>query len=145
MFNPIFPKKVQGQKHPGKCGIVEHQIPSIKVLFKTNTNGHKHPSIRLLSKSKTQLLSNYIHYKVWEELTYPFPNANVQHTLEHQMSKGICEIKCLIWSAFSSMNKQPLELGYLPVQARPNYYPECGWVHGGLCRPQPQIACYGNI
>ena len=54
---PIFSKKVQGQKHPGRWGIVEHQIPSIKVLFKTNTKGHKHPSIRLLSKSKTQLVN----------------------------------------------------------------------------------------
>ena len=56
MLNPIFSKKVQGQKHPGRWGIVEHQIPSIKVLFETNTNGQKHPSIRLLSKSKTQLV-----------------------------------------------------------------------------------------
>ena len=57
VLNPIFSKKVQGQKHPGRWGIVEHQIPSIKVLFKTNTKGHKHPSIRLLSKSKTQLVN----------------------------------------------------------------------------------------
>ena len=57
MLNPIFRKKVQGQKHLGRWGIVEHQIPSIKVLFKTNTKGHKHPSIRLLSKSKTQLVN----------------------------------------------------------------------------------------
>ena len=57
MLNPIFSKKVQGQKHPGRWGIVEHQIPNIKVLFKTNTKGHKHPSIRLLSKSKTQLVN----------------------------------------------------------------------------------------
>ena len=57
MLNPIFSKKVQGQKHPGRWGIVEHQLPSIKVLFKTNTKGHKHPSIRLLSKSKTQLVN----------------------------------------------------------------------------------------
>ena len=57
MLNPIFWKKVQGQKHPGRWGIVEHQIPGIKVLFKTNTKGHKHPSIRLLSKSKTQLVN----------------------------------------------------------------------------------------
>ena len=57
VLNPIFPKKVQGQKHPGRWGIVVHQIPSIKVLFKTNTKGHKHPSIRLLSKSKTQLVN----------------------------------------------------------------------------------------
>ena len=57
MLNPIFSKKVQGLKHPGRWGIVEHQIPSIKVLFNTNTKGHKHPSIRLLSKSKTQLVN----------------------------------------------------------------------------------------
>ena len=57
MLNPIFSKKVQGQKHPGRWGIVEQQIPGIKVLFKTNTKGHKHPSIRLLSKSKTQLVN----------------------------------------------------------------------------------------
>ena len=57
MLNPIFSKKVQGQKHPRRWGIAEHQILSIKVLFKTNTKGHKHPSIRLLSKRKTQLVN----------------------------------------------------------------------------------------
>ena len=57
MLNPIFSKKVQGQKHSGRWGIVEHQISSIKVLFKTNTKGQKHHSIRLLSKSKTQLVN----------------------------------------------------------------------------------------
>ena len=57
VLNPIFSKNVQGQKHPGRWGIVEHQIPSIKVLLKTNAKGHKHPSIRLLSKSKTQLVN----------------------------------------------------------------------------------------
>ena len=56
MLNPICWKKVQGQKHPGRWGIVEHQIPSIKMLFKTNTKSHKHPGIKLLSsESKTQL------------------------------------------------------------------------------------------
>ena len=34
MLNPIFSKKVQGQKHPGRWGIVEHQIPSIKMLHR---------------------------------------------------------------------------------------------------------------
>ena len=69
MLNPIFWKKVQGQKHPGKWGIVEHQIPSIKVLFKTNTKGHKHPSIRLLSKSKTQLVNK--ENKKWHSAQVP--------------------------------------------------------------------------
>ena len=58
MLNPIFWKRVQGQKHPGRWGIVEHQIPSIKVLFKINTKSHKHPGIRLLSsESKAQLVN----------------------------------------------------------------------------------------
>ena len=58
MLNPIFWKKIQGQKHHGKWGIAEHQILSIKVLFKTNTKSHKHPGIRLLSsESKTQLVN----------------------------------------------------------------------------------------
>ena len=58
MLNPIFWKKVQGQKHPGRWAIVEHQIPSIKMLFKTNTKSHKHPGIKLSSsESKTQLVN----------------------------------------------------------------------------------------
>ena len=40
-------KEGPGQKHPGRWGIVENQISSIKVLFKTNTKSPKHPSIRL--------------------------------------------------------------------------------------------------
>ena len=39
MLNPIFWKKVQGQKHHGWWEIVERQIPSVKMLFKTNTKG----------------------------------------------------------------------------------------------------------
>ena len=57
MLNPIFWKKIQGEKHAGRWGIVKHQIPSNKVLFKTNTKSHKHPGIKLLSESKTQLVS----------------------------------------------------------------------------------------
>ena len=58
MLNPIFWKMVQGQKHPGRWGIVEHQITSIKVLFKTNAKIHNHPGIKLSSsESKTQLVN----------------------------------------------------------------------------------------
>ena len=49
MLNPIFWKKVQGQKRPGRWEIAERQIPRIKVLLITNTKGHKHPSIRLFT------------------------------------------------------------------------------------------------
>ena len=46
-LNPIFWKKIQVQKHPGRWAIAELQIPSIKLLFKRNTQGRKHPSITL--------------------------------------------------------------------------------------------------
>ena len=62
MLNPIFWKKVQGQKHPGRWGIVEHQIPSIKVVLKTNAKSHKHSGIKLLSsESNTQLENQRKH------------------------------------------------------------------------------------
>ena len=48
MLNPIFWKKVQGQKHPGRWEIAERKIPSVQILFKTNTNSRKHPSIILI-------------------------------------------------------------------------------------------------
>ena len=57
ILNPIFWKKVQGQKHPGRWGIAEHQIPSIKVQFKTYTKSHRLPGIKVLSESKTQLVN----------------------------------------------------------------------------------------
>ena len=47
MLNPIFWKKVQAKKHHGRWEIEERKIPSVEMLFKTNTNGHKHPSISL--------------------------------------------------------------------------------------------------
>ena len=47
MLNPIFWKKAQGPKHPERWEIAERQIHSIKMLFKANTNGHRHPNIRL--------------------------------------------------------------------------------------------------
>ena len=37
----------QGAKYPGRWEIAERQIPSVKMLCKTNANVHKHPSIRL--------------------------------------------------------------------------------------------------
>ena len=47
MLNPIFLKKLQGQKYPGRWEIVECKKPNVKMLFKINTNGHKHQSISL--------------------------------------------------------------------------------------------------
>ena len=51
-------KKSPGTKTSWKVRIVEHQIPSIKGLFNTNTKSHRHPGIRQLSsESKTQLVN----------------------------------------------------------------------------------------
>ena len=80
MLNPIFWKKVQGQKHPGRWGIVKHQTPSIKVLFKTTSKGHKHPSIRLLSKSKTQLVNQRKQKVAFSPGTAPHQTGNVPLT-----------------------------------------------------------------
>ena len=52
MLNPIFWKKVGGQKYPRRWEIAEHQTPSIKVLFKTNTKSHEHLSIGLLIREQ---------------------------------------------------------------------------------------------
>ena len=57
MLNPIFWKKVQGQKNPRMWEIAEHQIPSMKVLYKTNAKSNEHPSIRLFIRDKTQLVN----------------------------------------------------------------------------------------
>ena len=96
MLNPIFWKKVQGQKHTGRWGIVEHQIPNIKVLFKTNAKSHKHPGIKLLSsESKTQLVNQrkqnsyrrayiYIYIHINTELL----DGNKGHHMRKPMSKA---------------------------------------------------------
>ena len=34
------------------------------------------PSSTPLAKDKNLWISNYIHYKVWDEITYPFLNFN---------------------------------------------------------------------
>ena len=65
MLNPIFWKKVQGQKHPGRWGIVKHQIPSIKVLFKTNAKSYI-----------STWICNHMPCKMWDEITYQHPNSN---------------------------------------------------------------------
>ena len=45
ILNPVFWKTIQGQRHLGRWEILECQIPIIKMLFKTNTECHKHSSI----------------------------------------------------------------------------------------------------
>ena len=52
MLNPMFWKRVQGQKYPGKWEIAERKIPIVKTFFETYSNGHKHPSILLITIEK---------------------------------------------------------------------------------------------
>ena len=59
MLNPILWKKVQGQKHPARLEISERKIHSVKMLFETNTNGHKHPSINLV------IIEQLVKPKIW--------------------------------------------------------------------------------
>ena len=83
MLNPIFWKKVQGQKHPGRWGIEEHQIPSVKVLFKTIVKSHKHPGIKLLTDIEQDLL---------RPLASPDHNE-LSNTMCIVVSDAICDIK----------------------------------------------------
>ena len=112
MLNPIFSKKVQVQKHPGRWGIVEHQIPSFKVLFKTNTKGHKHPSIRLLSKSKTQLVNQRKQKVAFSPGTAHSPEIQSYRTW---------------WGAASPiLNDTPVVYIYVLLQ---NSYKECIYIY----------------
>ena len=110
MLNPIFWKKVQGQKHPGRWGIVEHQIPNIKVLFKTNAKSHKHPGIKLLSsESKTQLVNQrkqksyrrvYIYIYIYIYINTELLDGNKVHQEKHIIQPtgfGACSSTCCQW------------------------------------------------
>ena len=112
MLNPIFSKKFQGQTHPGRWGIVEHQIPSIKVLFKTNTKGHKHPSIRLISKSTTQVVNQRKQKVVFSPGTAHSPEIQSYRTW---------------WGATSLiLNDTPVVYIYVLLQ---NSYKECTYIY----------------
>ena len=45
MLNPIFWKKVQGQKHPGRWGFVKHQINYDKALYILHVKDIKGPKM----------------------------------------------------------------------------------------------------
>ena len=72
MLNPIFLKKVQGQKHPRRWDIAEGKIPGVKMLFNANTNGYKRPIVSLFIIKQDTI--GY-HYKVWDEIIYPSLNV----------------------------------------------------------------------
>ena len=88
MLNPIYWKKVQGQKHPGRWGIVELQIPSIKVLFETNAKSHKHPYIKLLSsKSKTQMVNQRKQNRIYINTELLDGNKGHQEETHHPTNR----------------------------------------------------------
>ena len=70
MLNPIFWKKVHGQKHPGRWEIAE---PCVKMLFKTNTNGHRHPSISLF-------ISHRAWHNWWNQRKQVAFNTGIAHS-----------------------------------------------------------------
>ena len=82
VLNPIFWKKVQAQKHPGRWGIVEHQIPSIKVLFRINAMSHKHPGIKSLSSESKTRVVNQKNNKKWHS------------TQEHRIHQKYSPLEC---------------------------------------------------
>ena len=98
MLNPIFWKKVQGQKHPGRWGIVEHQIPSIKVLFKTNAKSHMHPGIKLLSsESKTQLVNQWKQNYYIRAYIYDRGHQEETHHPTHMFRRLFLDLLSMGW------------------------------------------------
>ena len=106
----IFWKKVQGQKHPGRWGIVEQQIPSIKVVFKKMPKvSNKHPSIKLLSsESKTQLVNQrkqnsyrrayiYIHIYILTQSFWTGPKLIRRKHFFHPKGFGASSSTCCQW------------------------------------------------
>ena len=117
MLNPIFWKKVQGQKHPGRWGIVDHQIPSIKVSFKTNAKSRKHPGIKLLSsESKTQLVNQrkknsyrnaYIYINIFINTELLDGNKGHQeetHHPTHRFRRLFLDLLSMGWRGCASIN-----------------------------------------
>ena len=89
MLNAIFWKDVQGQKHPGRWGIVEHQKPSTQVLFKTDAKSHKHPGIKLLSsESKTQLVNQRKQNSYRRAYTYIYINIYIYIYINTELLDG---------------------------------------------------------
>ena len=93
MLNPIFWKKVQGQKHPGRWLIAERQITCVKMFFKTNI-GHKHPCIRLFiieqdtigKPKKTKIGIQHRNCTLPKKLSYRLWWGNLLLTLEIWLS-----------------------------------------------------------
>ena len=69
--------------------IVENQIPSIKVLLKTNAKSHKHPGIKLLSsESKTQLVKQRKQYSYRRAYIYIYIYIYRASGQEQRSSRG---------------------------------------------------------
>ena len=108
MLIPILRNNVQGQKHHGRWGNVEHQIPSIKVLFWTNAKSHTHSDVILLSlDSKTQLINQrkqnsyrraYIYIYIYL-LTQSWTGTKVirKKHITQPTGDGACSSTCCQW------------------------------------------------
>ena len=54
----------------------EWEMPSLNLLDKVQFFIHQRPLLPIWMNLTPAWLSNYIHYNVWDEITYPFLNLN---------------------------------------------------------------------
>ena len=114
MLIPILRNNVQGQKHHGRWWNVEHQIPSIKVLFWTNAKSHTHSDVILLSlDSKTQLVNQrkqnsyrrayiYIHIFINTELDGNKGHQEETHHPTHRFRRLFLDLLSMGWRGCAS-------------------------------------------
>ena len=114
MLIPILRNNVQGQKHHGRWGNVEHQIPSIKVLFWTNAKSHTHSDVILLSlDSKTQLINQrkqnsyrrayiYTHIFINTELDGNKGHQEETHHPTHRFRRLFLDLLSMGWRGCAS-------------------------------------------
>ena len=121
MWNAILWKKVHGQKYPGMWEIAEHEVPSVKMLFKTNTDGHKHPSISLFI-IELDTIGETKENKKW----HPFDTGTAQSPQT--------VIQTVMGCSFTTTERHSLYMYiyiyvYIYMSYSQNSYKECAYVH----------------
>ena len=147
MLNPIFWNKVNGLKHPGRWEIAERQIASIKILFKRNTKGHNHPSIRLFiiendtigktrkTKSgiqpKNRTLPPKQSYRMWWSAASPILNDTPVNSIysSYNRTHTKMHIYKYIYTALLDGNKGHQEEAHHPIYRLRRLFldPCCQW------------------
>ena len=104
-MNPIFSKKVQGQKHPGRWGIVEHQITDIWIMVlreKERESSELDMTLKTAQNTPDALFDIVVYYGAL--LNINFINANRYLVLTHRGIKP--KFVFALYRVFSSVRKK---------------------------------------